>query len=141
MKRGIVSLVVALALVIGLNTAPASAHPMGWGQTSHDVTVNCEMWSTYTNYGGNGIAQVAMTPNTSCSTFSGVSITTAFGQGVETKWCFADQAIFAPTSFCYAIINSLTIALVVVWPGTALRMDAYACSVAVCGHHEHWIAF
>jgi hypothetical protein len=99
------------------------------------------MWSTYVNYGGNGIAQAAMTPNTSCSTFSGVSVTTAFGQGVETKWCFADQAIFAPTQFCYAIINPLTITLVVVWPGTALRMDAYACVIAACGHHEHWIQF
>jgi len=136
------TLVVVAALVLG-HGDPASAHNLQPGQISIDSAYGCGVKASYGTF-GDGFAQIEMLGvPTACSAFSGVHVLTVHGSGesVHTHeiWCFADQAIYAPTSNCNATVNPSSNQIVIraVVVGTAIYMDSYPCHSDDCLLYSH----
>lgn len=136
--RKVLMAVAAISLLVGLHVQPADAHYLEPGQYSVDSAYNCSVVTTYFDYGSNGIAQLQIyAPNPDCSISTGVAVVTAHGDHTHEQWCFADQAIYAPTSNCYMVQGVSPFMMRAVVVGDSFTVKSYPCWIDNCYLRTH----
>ena len=122
MRRPLIGLLAALALLVGFHVQPASAHFMTAGQVTTDgFRGECFVEAVYGTF-GNGFAQVKVRSGEggSCALSSTVEVTTAYQGHVEGRSCSLANAVDGAPGCVLASINPITWRAVA--PGDAFSM-------------------
>lgn len=139
MKKVIVSLLAALALLVGYHTTPASAHQLPGLTWTVDHHEGCYVTDQYGNY-GNGFAKMIINTAECNDWYTGVGVSTAYNGVIYEAWCNIAVATYQPSSQCQWI-NYEPATIQVAYPGTAFAMKAQPCidygSGVQCAIAEH----